>query len=158
MNEEYEHGDYNEVPQRDKEVEDWLNYKKCAAPEQKKMFDFAKALQGCCIKTRCGYPARLVATDLKGDMPLLALVDEGTRQVAIQYTKEGRLVNDKAVSSNYDLVTYERRYLNVFRRGNKYFCGKKSYASLEMAREMDGYIIQKVRGSVHVATIEIEEA
>ena len=123
-----------------------------------RMFDYAKALQGCCIKTRCGYPARLVATDLKGDMPLLALVDEGTRQVAIQYTKEGRLVNDKAVSSNYDLVTYERRYLNVFRRGNKYFCGKKSYASLEMAREMDGYVLHKVKGSVHVATIEIEEA
>lgn len=155
MNEEYEHGDYNEVPQRDKEVEDWLNYKKCAAPVQNRMFDIEKAVQGCSLSTRGGYSARLVATNVKGEYPLLALVDGGERELPILYTREGKICNDSAVTSNYDLVTKEKRYINVYSRGKKFFCSSKGTTSIHDSSMEIERILNSVKDSTHIATIQL---
>lgn len=161
MNEEYEHGDYNEVPQRDKEVENWLNYKKCAEPEiirdMSRGFDLEAALNGAKIRTRCGYPARIICTDRKGPYPVVALLGGEGEETVCSYTVEGR--SNVGAVSNYDLVMApEKRYINIFQDKNgKYHCSKKSYQTEEMAKELEGFVLRKYKGCRYVETVEIEE-
>ena len=118
-------------------------------------FDLDAAVnRGATLRTRGGYPARIVATDAKGKYPIVALVDVGSEELALRYTKEGRVNAGNGIVSNYDLVTEEKRYINLFRRGKKFFVGRP-HMSVEMAKDLDGYILAKYPGSVYVDTIEV---
>lgn len=122
----------------------------------KKMFDVEKAIAGGKISTRGGYSARLVATNVKGDFPLLALVDGGERELPILYTREGKISNDSAVTSNYDLVTKERRYINVYSRGKKFFCSSRGTTSIHDSSAEIERILNSVKDSTHIATIQFD--
>ena len=119
-----------------------------------KTFDLDRYNQGATLRTRGGYPARIVATDAKGKYPIVALVDVGSEELALRYTKEGRVNAGNGIISNYDLVTEEKRYINLFRRGKRFYVGRP-HMSVEMAKDLDGYILAKYPGSVYVDTIEV---
>lgn len=117
-------------------------------------FDLDAALNGAKIQARNGYPARIVATDAKGKYPIVALVDVGSEELALRYTQEGRANASNGIISNYDLVVEEKRYINLFRRGKRFYVGRP-HMSVEMAKDLDGYILAKYPGSVYVDTIEV---
>jgi hypothetical protein len=60
--------------------------------------DFSKPIQ-----TRHGKPARLLCQDLKGDYPVVAIVDNGDEEIPFRYTSEGPLFN-RDMPHDYDLV------------------------------------------------------
>lgn len=125
-----------------------------------KEFDLDAALnKDAKIRTRCGYPARIICIALNSDKPVVAVVVTENGEEVISCTKKGRCYADNIIESNYDLVMVpEKRYINLFiDKDGKYFCGKKSYPTVEMAKELDVYIPLKCKGSRYVATVEVEE-
>lgn len=120
-------------------------------------FDLDAALNGAKICTRCGYPARIIATGLRGDFPVVAVVCGEESDDIISYTSTGRCY--KGVESNYDLeMAPEKRYINIFQsEDGRFHCSKKSYPTVELAKELEGFIPRKYKGSRYVATVEIDE-
>lgn len=122
-----------------------------------KEFDLDAAVnKGATIRTRCGYPARIIATGLRGDFPVVAVVCGEESDDIISYTSTGRCYKD--VESNYDLeMVPEKRYINIFQsEDGKYHCSKRSYPTVAMAKELEGFVPRKYKGSRYVDTIEIE--
>jgi hypothetical protein len=121
-------------------------------------FDLDAAVnRGAKIRTRCGYPARIICTDRNGLYPVVALLSGGAGEFAVYYTVEGR--SNIEADSNYDLeMVPEKRYINIIQdKDGKYHCSKKSYPTEEMAKELEGFVLHKYKGSRYVATIEIED-
>ena len=56
------------------------------------------------IVTRDGKPVRIVCWDVKGDYPILALVDLGYIETPARYTADGHYDLRGNVKSNYDLL------------------------------------------------------
>lgn len=121
-------------------------------------FDLDAAVnKGAKIRTRCGYPARIIATGLRGDFPVVAVVCGEESDDIISYTSTGQCYKD--VESNYDLeMMPEKRYINIFQgEDGKYRCSKRSYPTVAMAKELEGFVPRKYKGSRYVATVEIDE-
>lgn len=120
-------------------------------------FNLDAAINGAKIQARNGYPARIICTDRKGGFPLIALLDADTGEIVMTYTECGRC-NINAESS-YDLVmSPTKKYINIIQdKDGKYHCSKKSYPTVEMAKELEGFVLHKYKGSRYVATIEIED-
>lgn len=56
------------------------------------------------IRTRDGFPVRLLAYDIKGTYPVAGVVDLGESEYCRQWTKEGKGDFRSYVRTNYDLV------------------------------------------------------
>ena len=54
-----------------------------------KHFNLEKAKSGNPIKTMCGFPARIVATDIEGCFPLAVAVKVGRSEHVFQYDERG---------------------------------------------------------------------
>lgn len=69
-------------------------------------------------QARCGYPARVLADDLKGDLPVVAAVDVGDRENAYRYPLNGRFIGDREdnpldlieVPETFDLAQWANVY------------------------------------------------
>lgn len=59
------------------------------------------------IRTSDGLPARIVCTDAKGDLPVVALITSGSSEYPVQYTVDGRHDVREKVRTNHDLHLYE---------------------------------------------------
>lgn len=121
-------------------------------------FDLDAAVnRGAKIRTRCGYPARIICTDRKGQYPVVALLEGETTEYIELYTVEGR--NNIKAESNKDLeMVPEKRYINIFQsEDGKYHCSKRSYPTESMAKELEGFVPRKYKGSRYVATVEVDE-
>ena len=57
-----------------------------------------------CIKTRDGFPVRLLAFDVKGRYPIAGVVQLGDDEYCRQWTKDGKGDRRPNVRTNYDLV------------------------------------------------------
>ena len=135
-------------------VDEELKFKK---KNMNREFDLEAALNGAKIRTRCGYPVRIICTDRNGQYPVVALLGGEGEETVCSYTVEGR--SNVGALSNYDLVMApEKRYINIFQDKNgKYHCSKKSYQTEEMAKEVEGFVLRKYKGCRYVETVEIEE-
>ena len=56
------------------------------------------------IKTRDGFPVRLLDYNLKGRYPLCGVVDLGDEEYCHKWTREGKNDFRSNVTTNYDLV------------------------------------------------------
>lgn len=121
-------------------------------------FDLKAALNGAEIRTRCGYPARIVCADMKKFHPVLALVMTERGEQCFSYTREGKK-RGSMIESNYDLeMVPVKRYINIIQgKDGKYHCSKKSYPTVDLAKELEGFVLHKYKGSRYVTTVEIEE-
>jgi hypothetical protein len=75
------------------------------------MFDSSKP-----VKTRMGKPARIIATDVKSDWSIVALVITDNREVVMQFHSDGRLY--RGIDTIHDLVNiveYKYQYFVVTR-------------------------------------------
>jgi hypothetical protein len=87
------------------------------------MLDFAN------LVTADGYPYRVLATDVRGEYPILIAVNTGGIEEITFLSAEGKA----AVYAGYSLtpkrVTHTR-YVNIYRAADGSFCfGSRSYAS-----------------------------
>lgn len=121
-------------------------------------FDLSAALNGAKIRTRSGYPARIICIDAKNTHPVFALVMTEQGEQCFSYSRDGKN-SGSMIESNYDLeMVPEKRYINIFQgEDGKYHCSKRSYPTEAMAKELEGFIPRKYKGSRYVATVEIEE-
>ncbi len=119
-------------------------------------FDLDEAINGAKIQARNGYPARILCTDRKGRFPLVALLGADTVDIVMTYTECGRCNID--AESSYDLVMAPtKKYINIFQdKDGMYHCSKRSYPTVAMAKELEGFVPRKYKGSRYVATIEVE--
>lgn len=55
------------------------------------------------IKTRDGYPVRIVCWNAKGRYPIVGLIDRNGEEVPVRYTYDGKSDYRPNVTTNYDL-------------------------------------------------------
>ena len=56
------------------------------------------------IRTRDGFPVRLLAFNIKGRYPIAGVVDLGEEEYVRKWTEEGKADMRPNVNTNYDLV------------------------------------------------------
>lgn len=58
------------------------------------------------IKTRDGYPVRIVCWNAKGKYPIIGLIDRDGDEVPVKYSVDGKSDYRPNVTTNYDLELY----------------------------------------------------
>ena len=99
------------------------------------------------VVTRDGRSARIICTDAKGNYPIIALVDKGSYDGAISYTKDGKLYAGE--TNNYDIFFAPGKHegwVNVYRCLDDMMCGSV------FATEEDA----KCKAKTAIATVRIE--
>ena len=99
------------------------------------------------VVTRDGRSARIICTDAKGNYPIIALVDKGSYDGAISYTKDGKLYAGE--TNNYDIFFAPGKHegwVNVYRCLDDMMCGSV------FATEEDA----KCNAKTAIATVKIE--
>ena len=91
-----------------------------------KPFDLKKAQMGHPICTRDGRNARIICTDCAGTLPIIALVEIGSVEVACYYLTDGK--NASPSESNYNLFLAPIKnigYVNIYQlRAGEPYCGR----------------------------------
>ena len=88
------------------------------------------------IITRIGESARIICHNLKGNRPIVAVIDEGGSNQIINYTKDGRCILRDIESPN-DLFFAPRKrvgWINIYLSDTPYTDGN-IYSSKEEAKE-----------------------
>lgn len=65
------------------------------------------------VQTRCGYPARILATDVRGKFPVIAAVEKGGTETVFQFGLDG----DCDETTRLDLINIPQkhvRWVNVY--------------------------------------------
>ena len=86
-----------------------------------KLFNLEEAKAGKPVCTRDGRKARIICFDAKGDYPIIALIDDTTKETNLHYTVNGRA--HAYTESDYDLMMLPEKkegWVNVYKRENEY--------------------------------------
>ena len=68
------------------------------------------------VQTRDGRKARIIATDKKGDYPIVALIDDGSYDELTSYTKEGlAIINCETERDLTNVLKKRYAYINVYK-------------------------------------------
>lgn len=91
-----------------------------------KPFDLKKAQMGHPICTRGGRNARIICTDCAGTLPIIALVELGSVEIACYYLTDGK--NASPSESTYDLFLAPIKnigYVNIYQLlAGEPYCGR----------------------------------
>lgn len=125
-----------------------------------KNFDLEAALKGAPVITGGNHPARIICTDAKGNLPIIALISNNGVENPVKYTLDGRYYTKGA--SGYDLymdVVKKKGYINIWK--NKY--GENLAEGIFSTREEAVDLSNKINSAIsyrkeatYVNTIEIE--
>ena len=105
------------------------------------------------LVTRDGRNVRIVCTDVKCDFfPVIALVDNGNKEIPTHYTKDGKFVPNEEYPCDLFFATEKREgWTNIFKNENVLF--SEIYETQDLAKE---YGIHRP-GYVDTIKIEWEE-
>lgn len=117
-------------------------------------FNLQKAKEGKPVRTKNGYPARIICFDAFGDRPLIALVaiHEGEPEQICPYREDGKY--EKSRDSEFDLEMDSRKrtgYVNLFRQGMSVIPAGSIFESESEAKQ-----VGKTYGEEYVTTVKIE--
>ena len=104
------------------------------------------------VTRECRMVKRFLCTDARGSYPIVALVDWGSYDNALSYTKDGKFYNCDTETSVNDLFFAPENHegwINVYKRGDDYRYTGEVFSSKDMA-------LMSVKGCDCVATIKIE--
>lgn len=98
-----------------------------------KPFDLKKAQMGHPICTRDGRNARIICTDCAGSLPIIALVELGSVEIACYYLTDGK--NASSAEYNCDLFLApitKNGYINIYQlRDGEPYCGRITLAPVK---------------------------
>ena len=73
------------------------------------------------VQTRDGRKARIICTDMKGEGPILALLDSGPYEIAKVYLEDGKLEGSGTDPCSYDLINIpEKRWALIWKTEGEY--------------------------------------
>ena len=102
------------------------------------------------LVTRCGYSVRILCTDKKSSLPIVALItDKNGEEFVGNYNSFGKY-NDSNYDCSFDLFFASKKHIgwtNVYRlsKTNPLYCCEDIYDSEEKARNISGGAIATVR-------------
>lgn len=88
------------------------------------------------IINRVGEPVRIICHNVKGNKPIVAVIDEGNRNQIINYTKDGRCISQDCWSPNDIFFAPKKRvgWINIYQSDTPY-TDKNIYSSKEEAKK-----------------------
>lgn len=88
-----------------------------------KRFNLEEAIAGKPVVTRNGHPVRILCVDRRGmEFPIIALMDTGTQEIVMAYTKEGCRVYNNSISENDLVMASEKKegWVNLYITENSF--------------------------------------
>lgn len=88
------------------------------------------------IITRAGESVRIICHNVKGNRPIVAIIDEGKSNQIINYTKNGRCISQYCCSPN-DLFFAPKKivgWINIY-QGDTPYADKNIYSTKEEAKK-----------------------
>lgn len=91
-----------------------------------KPFDLEKAQMGHPICTRDGRNARIICTDCAGTLPIIALVELGSVEIACYYLTDGKNASPSESTCDLFLAPIKNTgYVNIYQlRAGEPYCGR----------------------------------
>ena len=107
------------------------------------------------IITRGGESARIICHNLKGNRPIVAVIDEGDSNQIINYTKDGRCILRDIESPNDLFFAPKKRvgWINIYQSDTPY-TDSNIYSSKEEAKEFiydsSGLLRSDYKGTIKI--------
>lgn len=96
-----------------------------------KKFDLEAALKGAPVITRGNHPARIICTDAKGNLPIIALISNNGVENPVKYTLDGRYYTKGHLVMTYTWMLLRRKGISIFGSMKMAKNGQKVYSQLE---------------------------
>lgn len=122
-----------------------------------KKFDLEAALKGEPVVTKEGAPARIICTDAKGDLPIIALVSNKGVEYPEKYTLDGKFYTKG--ESVYDLYmddVKKKSYTNIWEGKNGKRYAEGVFSTKDEAEKQKIITSINNTGNIYISTIEIE--
>lgn len=109
------------------------------------------------IITRKGESVRIICHNLKGDQPIVAVIDEGNSNRILRFSKDGKyfLSGDGSENDLYFASKKRVGWINLYKSENGTYSGSQIFSSKEDAEEFSRELNGLIR-SDYLATIKIE--